>query len=302
MNSTKNQRIKSDLLLIVASVIWGSGFIAQSIAAESMGSFTFNFGRFGLGALLILLVSRFRLKIVRSQIRWVILAGFFLFAASAAQQIGLETTSVGNAAFITSLYVVFLPIILWIAGLQKIHAVTWISVGVAAVGALLLSTGGIFDPAPGDWFELAGAFLWAGQILVIGYFGKRSDPLAFSIGEFTAAAGFNLVCMGIFEWGKYSPEPDAWLAVLFSGVFPVAIAFTLQVYGQRKAPPVDAALIFSLEAVFAAIFGYLILGEQLLPVQLLGCGLILAAILIGQLISLRKTDIARPAELDTGGN
>jgi len=296
MESIKTQRIKSDLLLIVASIIWGSGFIAQSIGAESMGSFTFNLGRFGLGALLLLFVSRFKFKIARKQIRWVILAGFFLFAASAAQQIGLETTSVGNAAFITSLYVVFLPIILWIAGLQKVHAVTWISVGVAAVGALLLSTGGKFDPAPGDWFELVGAFLWAGQILVIGYFGKHSDPLAFSIGEFTAAAGFNLVCTVLFEWGKYTPEPAAWLAVLFSGVFPVAIAFTLQVYGQRKAPPVDAALIFSLEAVFAAIFGYFILGEQLLPVQLFGCGLILAAILIGQLVSMHMTGQIPSAE------
>lgn len=282
------QRIKSDLLLLLASVIWGSGFIAQRIAANSMGSFLFNGGRVLLGMIILLLVTRFRPKIEKNQLRWVFAAGFLLFAASALQQIGLETTSVGNAAFITSLYVVFIPIILWIFGLQKIKPVIWLAVSVASFGALLLSTGGSYKPAVGDWFELVGAVVWAGQILVIGIFGKRSDPLGFTIGEFAVAAGLNMICAGLFERGNAAPQMDAWWAILFSGIFPVAIAFTIQVYGQRSAPPIDASLIFSLEAVFAAIFGYWLLSEKLQPIQVLGCGLILAALLLAQSVNFRK--------------
>ncbi len=282
------QRIKSDLLLLLASVIWGSGFIAQRIAANSMGSFLFNGGRFLLGVIILLIVTRFRPKIKRKQFRWVFLAGLLLFGASALQQIGLETTSVGNAAFITSLYVVFIPIILWLFGYQKIKPVIWVAVGIATIGALLLSTGGKFKPAPGDLFEFIGAVVWAGQILIIGIFGKHSDALGFTIGEFAVAAGLNMICAGLFEWGNLAPQPDAWWAMLFSGIFPVTIAFTIQVYGQRSAPPIDASLIFSLEAVFAAIFGYWLLNESLRPVQVIGCILILGALLLAQSVNFRK--------------
>lgn len=279
-----SRRFKSDLLLLVASVIWGSGFIAQRIAAASMGSFTFNGGRFLIGAVILLLIAKFRPRINRGQLRWMVLAGIFLFAASALQQIGIETTSVGNAAFLTSLYVVFIPIVLWIFGLQKIHAAIWAAIATAALGALLLSTGGHFTPAPGDWLEVAGAVVWSGQILVIGYFGKHSDPIAFTLGEFAVAAVLNFLFASLFEGSGAAPYIDAWWAVLYSGIFPVAVGFTLQVFGQRSAPPIDASLIFSLEAVFAALFGYLILKETLLPVQILGCILILAALVLAQTV------------------
>src|SRR3989304_3752130 len=175
------QRIKSDLLLLLASVIWGSGFIAQRIAANSMGSFLFNGGRFLLGMIIFLLVTRFWPKIEKKQLRW-----------------------------------------------------------------------------------------------------------GFTIGEFAVAAGLNMICAGLFERGNVAPQMDAWWAILFSGIFPVAIAFTIQVYGQRSAPPIDASLIFSLEAVFAAIFGYWLLSEKLQPIQVLGCGLILAALLLAQSVNFRK--------------
>jgi len=290
------RRLKSDLLLLLASVIWGSGFIAQSIAADSMGSFTFNGARFLLGVIILLILTRFRPKIKRNQIRWIVAAGVFLFAASALQQIGMETTSVGNAAFITSLYVVFIPFVLWIFGLQKIHPVLWVAIGVAALGTLLLSTAGQFKPAPGDWFELAGALVWSGQILVIGYFGKHTDPLSFTLGEFAVAAGLNLVSAVLFERNNVVPPLNAWLAVIYSGIFPVAIGFTLQLVGQRSAPPIDASLIFSLEAVFAAVFGYLILKETLQPVQIIGCVLILAAIGLAQSLPIWKKKMEKSRE------
>lgn len=299
--STSSLRIKYDGFLLLASLIWGSGFVAQRVAADSMGSFTFNGLRFFLGFIILLAISGFKKKIVKGQWRWVILAGFLLYGASALQQFGLLTTTAANAGFITSLYVVIIPFALWVFARQKIKPVIWAAVGLAAIGTLLLSTGGIFDPAVGDWLELAGAFLWAGHVLVVGFYGKNSDALAFSMGQFGIAAALNLISAGILEWGNYTPRPAAWWGVLYSGIFPVSIAFTLQVLGQRRAPVIDAALIFSLEAVFAALFGYWLLNEDLLPVQLIGCGLILAALLLAQSLSFWQRAKARqePEELIT---
>lgn len=299
--STSSLRIKYDGFLLLASLIWGSGFVAQRVAADSMGSFTFNGLRFFLGFIILLAISGFKKKIVKGQWRWVILAGFLLYGASALQQFGLLTTTAANAGFITSLYVVIIPFALWVFARQKIKPVIWAAVSLAAIGTLLLSTGGIFDPAVGDWFELAGAFLWAGHVLVVGFYGKNSDALAFSMGQFGIAAALNLISAGILEWGNYTPRPAAWWGVLYSGIFPVSIAFTLQVLGQRRAPVIDAALIFSLEAVFAALFGYWLLNEDLLPVQLIGCGLILAALLLAQSLSFWQRAKARqePEELIT---
>ncbi len=290
-----SQRLKYDGLLLLASLIWGSGFVAQRAAANSMGSFTFNGIRFLLGFVILLLVSGFKKRIAKDQWRWVVLAGFLLFGASTLQQFGLLTTTAANAGFITSLYVVIIPFVLWVFAHQKIQPVIWAAVSLAAAGTLLLSTGGQFDPVVGDWLELAGAFLWAGHVLVIGLYGKHSDPLAFSIGQFGVAAALNLVSAGLLEWGNYNPQPEAWWGVLYSGIFPVSIAFTLQVLGQRRAPVIDAALIFSLEAVFAALFGVLLLNEALLPTQLLGCGLILTALLLAQSQSFRQRAKVRSA-------
>ncbi|MHB0987113.1 MAG: DMT family transporter [Bellilinea sp.] len=292
--SASSQRIKYDGFLLLASLIWGSGFVAQRAAADSMGSFTFNGLRFLLGFVILLVVSGFKKRIEKSQWRWVILAGLLLFGASALQQFGLLTTTAANAGFITSLYVVIIPFGLWIFARQQIKPVIWAGVSLAAVGTLLLSTSGVYDPAVGDWFELAGAFLWAGHVLVVGLYGKHSDALAFSMGQFGVAAALNLISAGLLEWGNYTPKPEAWWGVLYSGIFPVSIAFTLQVLGQRRAPVIDAALIFSLEAVFAALFGYWLLNEDLRPAQLFGCGLILAALLLTQSQSFRQRAKVRP--------
>lgn len=281
------RRIKSDGLLLLTSIVWGSGFVAQRIAAGSMGSYTFNAGRFILGAVIVFAAAGFKWRGEKDQIRWMALAGFLLFCASTLQQLGMKTTTAGNAGFITSLYVVIIPLILMIFARQKISLVVWIAVGLASTGALLLSTGGKFQPAPGDWLVLAGSFFWAGHVILVGYRGRQSDPLTFTFGQFAVAAIFNLLFATIFDYGEYTPQPEAWWALLYSAIVPVGIGFTFQIIGQRHAPPIDAALIFSLEAVFAALAGFLILNEQLLPIQLLGCVLILLAITITQINTYR---------------
>lgn len=282
------QRIKSDGLLLLASILWGSGFVAQRIAAASMGSFMFNASRFILGAMVVFTVSGFKWRGERAQYGWMGLTGILLFSASTLQQMGMVTATAGNAGFITSLYVVIIPIFLTVFARKKIHPAVWLAVILAVSGTLLLSTGGKFQPAPGDWLMLISAFFWAGQVLLVGYRGSRSDPISFTIGEFTVAAILNLLFALVFDFGKYNPLPEAWWSVLYSAAIPVGIGFTLQVIGQRNAPPIHAALIFSLEAVFAALAGYLFLDERLLAIQLVGCGLILLAIFLAQINLYRQ--------------
>ncbi len=288
---SQTQRLKSDALLLLASILWGSGFVAQRIASASMGSFMFNAGRFLLGAVFVFAVTGFKWRGNRSQLRGIALTGVLLFLASLFQQMGIETTTAGNAGFITSLYVVIIPLFLMVFGKKKIQPAIWLAVGMAVLGALLLSTGGKFEPAPGDWLMLISAFFWAGQVLLVGHYGSQSDSLAFTIGEFTIAAVLNLIFALVFEFGNYQPLPEAWWSILYSAAVPVGIGFTLQVIGQRYAPPIHAALIFSLEAVFAALAGYLVLNERLLPIQLLGCGLILLAIILAQ-VNIYKSSAA----------
>lgn len=277
------ERIKSDSILLFVSAVWGSGFIAQSIAAETMGNFTFNGIRFAFGALFLVLLVRFRLRSLRENLGGVTLAGALLFGASTLQQVGIKTTTAANAGFITGLYVVIIPILLFLFARQKIHWSTWAAALLAVTGTLFLSTGGAFEPAPGDWFILGGAFLWAAHVIVVGRMARRMDNLVFSFGQFAITAVLNAACALLFEANLPPPAQPAWLAVLYSAIFPVGLGFTLQVIGQRNAPTTDAAILFSMEAVFAALFGYWLLNEILLPLQVFGCLLILVAMLMAQL-------------------
>ncbi len=229
---------------------------------------------------------RFRVRSLVENLGGVILAGGLLFGASTLQQVGIKTTTAANAGFITGLYVVIIPILLFIFTRQKIHWSTWVAALFAVTGTLFLSTGGAFNPAPGDWFELGGAFLWAAHVIVVGRMARRMDNLVFSFGQFAITAVLNGTCALLFESTLPPPAQPAWLAVLYSAIFPVGLGFTLQVIGQRNAPTTDAAILFSMEAVFAALFGYWLLNETLLPLQIFGCLLILTAMLLAQLRQL----------------
>jgi drug/metabolite transporter (DMT)-like permease len=279
----KSMRFKSDLVLLLVALIWGSAFAAQRVAAEHLGPFLFNGLRFLVGVAALLPLARFRLKIDRKLLPWVGLAGTALFAASFLQQAGMQFTTAGNAGFITGLYVVLVP--LWMVAFlrQPVSWVTWAAAVVATIGALLLSTGGEFKLNPGDALELVGAAIWAVHVLLVGWLARRMDILPFTIGQCIVSAVLNLVCAGIFDSATLPGLAPAWWAVLYTGVFSVGIGYALQGVGQRHAPATDAALILSMEAVFAAIFGFLFLNERLSALQLFGCFLILAAIIQVQL-------------------
>ncbi|HEY9075978.1 MAG TPA: DMT family transporter [Anaerolineaceae bacterium] len=276
-------RLRADLLLLLTAAIWGGAFVAQRMVAADLGIFLFNGSRFLLGALALLAILRFRFSIQRHNIKWVLLAGTVLFAASGFQQAGLITTTAGNAGFITSLYVVMIPLILRFVLGKRLTWSAWVAAGLAVAGALFLSTGGALRLVAGDGLELICALLFAIHVILVGKLVQHIPILEFSIGQFIVCGVLNILTGLLLERQSIPLLPGAWAPIAYAGILSVGAGYTLQAIGQRHAPPSDAAIILSMESVFAALSGFLILGEDLTAVQIMGCVLILAAILLAQI-------------------
>jgi len=303
-------RLRADLVLLLVALIWGSAFAVQRVAAEYFDAFTFNGLRFLLGGLVLVPFTQLnplirkghgnpgigvekaiqRPMIDKKSITFICLAGGLLFGAAGLQQAGLETTTAGNAGFITTLYVVLVPILMVIFWREKIHWISWVSAGVAIIGSLLLSTGGTLRLSRGDSLVMAGAMLWALHMLLISRAVKHMDVLTFATGQYIVAGLLNmLVSLGMnMPLGGLA---SAWWTILYIGLLSTAVGYTLQVVGQKYSPPTDATILLSMEAVFAALTGYIFLGEILQPVQLAGCGLILAAVIITQMKSIGSSQV-----------
>ena len=281
-------RLKADLTLLVVSIIWGSAFVAQRVAGQMGSVYLFNGARYLLAALVVLpLALRVKRKdkpswtMSRDQYKWMIVAGFLLFLGSAFQQAGMVYTTAGNAGFITSLYVVLVPIALFFVWGEKPHWMSIAAVGLAGVGAFLLSTGGRFEVKAGDALELLGALFWTFHVIVLGKFASKFEALSFSVGQLFVCAILN-VGIGFFVEPMMSFNWPLMFAIAYTALFSLGLCYTLQVWAQRHTPPADAALILSLESVFAVISGWLILNERLVLVQIFGCVLIFIAVVLSQ--------------------
>lgn len=276
-------RLKADLTLLLVSIIWGSAFVAQRVAGQMGSVYLFNGVRYLLAALVVLpFVGRHSISSYsRAQYKWMFIAGFILFIGSALQQVGVVYTTAGNAGFITALYVVLVPIVLFIGWRERFHWLALAAVGMAVGGAFLLSTGGRFEVRAGDALELASALFWALHVVVLGKFAAQFESKSFSVGQLAVCGLLNLT-VGIFA--EPFPPLDWRLAaaVAYTAFFSLGLCYTLQIWAQRHTPPADAALILSLESVFAVLAGWLLLDEKLAPIQILGCGLIFAAVLLSQ--------------------
>jgi drug/metabolite transporter (DMT)-like permease len=215
------------------------------------------------------------------------LLGLTVFTAASLQQVGLVYTTAGNAGFITGLYVVIVPILGLFWG-QRPGAGTWIGAFLAAVGLYLLSITADFTISLGDFLELIGAFVWAVQILIIGWLSPKIDPIKLAFVEFSVCSLLSLVTAFLFEEIVLSALFQATVPILYGGVLSVGVAYTLQVVAQRNAHPAHASIIFSLEAVFAALGGWLILDEILSVRAFIGCALMLAGMLLSQLYGLME--------------
>jgi drug/metabolite transporter (DMT)-like permease len=288
------QTLKSDGLLLLTAFIWGFAFVAQRVGMEHVGPFGFNGVRFALGCLVLLpLLCKSGIRawgghaaapglLSPSSLGGGLLAGLVLFAGASFQQVAMVYTTAGNAGFITGLYVVLVPII-GIALRQRTHTGTWIGAALAAVGLYLLSVVDQFTISPGDLLVLIGAFFWAVHVHIIGWLSPRQDPLRIAFLQYVACAGLSLLVAGSIEQNTVDRYLAAALPILYGGVLSVGVAYTLQVVAQTKAKPAHAAIILSLEAVFAAIGGWIILGETLSPRALAGCVLMLCGMLASQL-------------------
>lgn len=279
-----SERLKADLSLLLAAMVWGSAFVVCRAVADQMGALAYNGARFLLGSLTLLpLVWRRLRSITRVEIGGGVLAGALLFGASALQQTGLQFTTAGKAGFITGLYVVFVPILLALVWRQWPTGSAWLASMLATLGLLLLSTVEQMALAPGDGLELAGAVLWAVHVIVIGRLANRVDVLRLALMQYAVCGWLSLIAGLIFESHTLGGFAVAWWAVVYTGLLSIGLAYTLQIAGQRHAPPTDAAIILSMEAVFAALSGWLLLSETLTARQLWGCGLMLAGMLLAQL-------------------
>ncbi len=276
-------RLKADLTLLIVSIIWGSAFVAQRVAGQMGSVYYFNAARYLLAALVVLpfVGQASSLSLPRNQFKWMFVAGFFLFAGSALQQAGMVYTTAGNAGFITALYVVFVPIALFFFWREKPHWMALVAVGLAGVGAFLLSTGGKFEIKAGDALEFIGALFWTFHVIILGKFASKFEALSFSVGQLVVCGILNLG-VGIVVEPLMSFNAPLLFAIAYTALFSLGLCYTLQVWAQRHTPPADAALILSLESVFSVLSGWLLLNEKLVALQIFGCVLIFAAVILSQ--------------------
>ena len=294
-----NKQLKSNMLLVLTAAIWGFAFVAQRIGAEFVGAFTFNGIRFLLGSFslipLILIMKRKSQTDTSYIIKAGLVAGCFLFMGANLQQLGMDeklfgadAATAGKSGFITSLYMVLIPIIS-IFLKRKPDKYTWTGVFMALIGLYLLCVNEKLQIARGDYVVFAGAFFWAEHVLFIDHIVKKVDSLVLSSIQFFVCGLLSLLCAFILK-EPFTSEAikGALLPICYGGFLSVGVAYTLQVVAQKDANPTHAAIIMSLESVFAAIGGMLILKETMEIKGIIGCVLIFVGILISQKLIFKK--------------
>lgn len=278
-----NTRTKYNLLLVFAAMIWGSAFVAQK-SGGTIGGFTYNGIRTLLGGL-VLIPIYFLLrknKEMKTSIMGGIFCGLALFIASNLQQFGINNTSASKAGFITSLYAIIVPF-LSIFLHKKIRPIVWVSVVISLAGLYLLnySAEGLSINI-GDIQLMLCALAFAFQILIIDHYSDHVNGVLMSATQFIVAGLLSIVCMFLFEKPQINDILASWRPIVYAGVFSCAIAYTLQIVGQRYVPPTEASLIFCLESVFSLLAGTIFLHERMKAINYIGCLLIFIAVVLSQ--------------------
>ena len=276
----------------IAVLIWGSTFVAQSVGMDKVGPFTFQASRCGLAVLFLApIIALFEIRNIKDYFRkwrskklWIsgALCGIALFAASSLQQISLVDTDAGKAGFLTTLYVVLVPIIgLFLGKKPSINIV--FSIILAVIGLYLLSCMGVTTISTGDLLLLGCALAFAVQITLIDRLGSDVDGLRLNCIQCLVVA----ILSALFMFGTEEPRlPDilsCWLPIGYAGVLSMGVAYSMQVLGQQRIEPTTASLIMSLESVIAAISGWLILHETMTFWELMGCALVFLAVILSQI-------------------
>lgn len=276
-------------MLLLVAALWGAGFVAQKLAMDSMGPFEFNALRYAIGAALLAVPVLVRRKASPPKPRTLIAGsalGVVMFAAAGLQQTGMITATASRTAFLTGIYVLIVPAI----GIFFRQRITGghIAGGVLAVIGLALiggdgSTDLLSGLTRGDWLVLACAVLWALHVVLTGRFALEADPLTLAWSQFYTVAVLSGLTALFTESPSLAGVASGWMPLMYSGVFVIAIAFTLQIFAQKNAPPAHAAVLMSLEAVFGAVFGMLLLNDQLSGWEIVGCAVMFVGMLVSQL-------------------
>jgi len=290
--------LKNDLLLLLTAIIWGFAFTAQRAGMEFVGPFTFNGIRFLIGSISILPLifldnkkNLYKINSIaqsstnrsKSKILFIYgsVGGLLLYLGASLQQIGIVYTSAGKAGFITGMYVIIVPI-LGIFFRNKAGWQRWTGALLSITGLYFLSIKGSIRINKGDVFVLLSAFFWASHVIAISHFSPKVNALKLAFIQYVLCGILSLITAFLFEYMSWILIIKAWIPILYGSLFSVGIAYTIQIFAQKKANPAHAAIILSLEGVFAVIGGWLILGEFLGFKGLMGCSLMLGGMFLSQ--------------------
>lgn len=300
-------RFKSDILLLLTAVIWGFAFVALRVGMDYLEPFSFNAIRFTLGSLSLLPIIFFYNSFEKTndaENEWGkswrvgLLAGLILFISVSFQQVGLKYTTAGKAAFITCLYIVLVPI-MGVFLKKHITNSTWLGSIFAVVGLYLLCIKEGFTISYGDFLQLIGTFFWTAHILLIDHFARRIEALRLAFVQFMTCAILSFGIALLLETVTIGAILQASIPILYGGIFSVAIAHTLQIVGQRHTSPSHAATILSMETVFAALGGYLLLDERLGLQEILGCILMMVGMILPQVVVFVQSRYVKSHDANT---
>ena len=294
------QKLKGSLLLLFATLIWGSAFVAQSAGMDLIGPFTFQTVRCFLAVIILipsiaLLDGKDRKNFFK---KWAdkdlwktgIICGSALFVAQSLQQVGLVYTDAGKAGFITAMYIVFVPILgLFLKKKPSVSAV--ISVVIAVIGLYLLSCVGVDRINIGDLFMAGCAVAFAVQITFIDRYANNVDSIRLNCIQAMVVTVLSAVFMVFTEEPQIAPIVNCWLPLCYAGFLSMGVAYSLQIIGQKSLEPTTASLIMSLESVFAVLSAWLVLNEWLQPWELAGCILVFAAVILSQIPIKKKSKL-----------
>ncbi|MBQ0040407.1 MAG: DMT family transporter [Clostridiales bacterium] len=295
-----SDKFKGNTALLLTAIVWGTGFIAQKLGNEVMPPMTFNAVRQIMAALVLcpimmvgLRKSNYLSRAKNSEdtlafrksklIKACVLCGAFLMLGTMTQQIGLLTVSAGKSGFISGMYIVFTPILSVAIG-RKVNGKTFLCVAIAMVGFALLSLrGGLGNTTPGDWWTLVSAVAFGAQITAVNAFVDRENDLIISVLQMAFAGVVGLIIAIIVEHPSLSQLGAGIPVLLYATFLPTATGYTLQIVGQKYTDATTAALLMSLESVFAAIFGAIFLSEFMTPMEILGSAVIFVAVVVDQI-------------------
>ncbi len=283
--------LRADIILLLVAMIWGLAFVAQRKGMEDIGPFGFNGIRFLLGGLSLLPLVLWGRRIKKRNnigfrkamaIKAALIMGLVLFVAASFQQIGVVYTTAGHAGFITSLYVVVVPLISLFKKVS-INKMGWAAAILALIGLFLLSYSKDTELLTGDILVLVSTLFWAIHVILASHYAPKMNIIKLSSAQFIICGILSLSVSFIIENNSWADVQNATLPILYGGLMSVGLGYTLQLFAQKKAPASHAAVLLSLESLFAALGGWLLLGEHMTTIKITGALLMLAAVILSQM-------------------